>query len=632
MMTFKLFAVFLACLSFGAARPVSDAPSSTYAYVAAYTAGAPDSDEKLLGIRVMTKTLKITQTPHDIVILVSKNTEEEVRESFRADGFKVVEMTEPRTASDAHALPAPASSSSSSDVSLLSRKERSTAFFERKCPLNHDWIYLYTLTQYKRVVFVEHDSLVFLNMDDLFMCGKFCMVYANENCWNSGVVVIEPSISEFNRWMDHFTLKAARIEKQRQQSSFLLGPSVDCVEEWHDSLLTMFPSLEASPLFHTRSTQSEDPVMRLHLMFSINAIFYYEHFTWALYVINIKIPQESSAFKYQNTPIASEADVNGGVRVHVGIPTEIPAFSVSFHKPKPYHWWPAGYFDLNWYWQDIRHTLLPETNRVIITTALTHIVILACLYFVSNYLTSKYFTAAFRERMHDLWSAYNILPTPASNIAAGADEEDLPNPKEKDEDASAMYLKMKNAALDSSATKSELASQFYTSTANPSNQCLYQVDRRCRAQIYGILLGITVLSCVAAFFAIPMIHSSCPPVVAWPMFCAYHNFGIWLVLRILANVFPTSASLLNFEDPRITSLLPSFLLSIISIIHNRMRLWRHFVEKILVFEIFFVFIILMQTNGFRKLVLSHFGYTSAPKADVPLTRLKSQKPLDSSFV
>jgi len=592
---------------------------SEYAYVAVYTAGAPDSHERLLGIRVMIKTLKLTRTPYDIVVLVSPNTEQSVRDSFMADGFKVVEMAQPKPSSvvsaSASGTGASSSLSQASETALATTEQSEPSYYQKSCPHSHDWHYIFTLTQYKRVVFVEHDSLVFLNMDDLFMCGKFCMVYANENCWNSGVIVVEPSIAEFNRWEAHFAEKAAVIEKQRQ-ASFMRMHSVRCVDQWHDSLLTMYPSIEASPLFHTSQVQSQEPVMRLHLMYSINAIFFYEHYTWALYSINIKIPAESSGIKYQHLP-------NPDGSVHVGLPTEVPAFSISFHNPKPYHWFPAGFLDLNFYWQDIRHMLLPaDTNRVMMEVALSRLALLALMYFAAAHIMQRFFTQAFREKMLEFWTTMRavfpminpVMPSQtqsALHLQADLDEESLVPVKEKDED---INIKLKNLAVNSGAPIEHIRdlSQYYNAataaSASSTTNCLYQVDTRCRAQILGLLLGCAAIGLVTAFFAIPMVPATTPPLLAWVLCCLFQNFALWITLKVLMNVFPSVGIVQNYQEPKLSSFLAPFVLEMIALAHNRARLHTHFVHKILAFEIMLTLIFLLQAKGFRNFVLSHYGF------------------------
>ncbi len=46
---------------------------------------------------------------------------------------------------------------------------------------------------YDRVVFLDADTLLLANIDELFRCGPFCAVMRHSELLNSGVMVIEPS-------------------------------------------------------------------------------------------------------------------------------------------------------------------------------------------------------------------------------------------------------------------------------------------------------------------------------------------------------------------------------------------------------------------------------------------------------
>lgn len=47
--------------------------------------------------------------------------------------------------------------------------------------------------EYDSVVFLDADTLVLSNVDELFFCGPFCAVMRHSELLNSGVLVITPS-------------------------------------------------------------------------------------------------------------------------------------------------------------------------------------------------------------------------------------------------------------------------------------------------------------------------------------------------------------------------------------------------------------------------------------------------------
>lgn len=55
---------------------------------------------------------------------------------------------------------------------------------------------------YDSVVFLDADTLVLENIDELFECEPFCAVMRHSELLNSGVVVITPSRKLFNHMHD----------------------------------------------------------------------------------------------------------------------------------------------------------------------------------------------------------------------------------------------------------------------------------------------------------------------------------------------------------------------------------------------------------------------------------------------
>ncbi len=47
-------------------------------------------------------------------------------------------------------------------------------------------------------MFVDADALVIKNMDDIFGCPGFCAALRHSERFNSGVMVLEPSLETYN--------------------------------------------------------------------------------------------------------------------------------------------------------------------------------------------------------------------------------------------------------------------------------------------------------------------------------------------------------------------------------------------------------------------------------------------------
>lgn len=55
------------------------------------------------------------------------------------------------------------------------------------------------------VVYLDADTIVVKNIDDLFKCGKFCANLKHSERLNSGVMVVEPSAQLFNDMVSKVT-------------------------------------------------------------------------------------------------------------------------------------------------------------------------------------------------------------------------------------------------------------------------------------------------------------------------------------------------------------------------------------------------------------------------------------------
>lgn len=559
------------------------------AYVAVYSDGSADADARYLALRVMIRSLQVTRPKADIVIMVSVNTREDIREMFRSYGCIVLPV-----------LDKPEYYPEDQQMQVTAARE---SFYGRKCPLNQDYLYVYTLTQYKRVIYLEAETMVFHNMDDLFKCGHFCMVYANENIWNSGFMVIKPDLNMFRQWQKHFLDKALRI--QERTTFFSSAPA--CYDEYHDSILTMYPTIEAAPLFSVKKPQQEDPVMRTSALYCVNGIFFYEHFSWILYSLNLPLDEHGGSYdpKMYRTVDADTLPLalsNQSTAFQWGIPNDVPAFSMSFYNPKPFYWWEAAFFDLNWYWQDIRALLLDDYYASYWSTALSRLALLLGVYFLFEKMAKVFFTKQFRERMIAMWlQAARRGVIPASLYSSSTPIVTL-------SDASSSSSHVIINAVDS--VSFEKAALKEVNAVHPAqllfSQCKLPVSPRFRVTLMATFFGIVFITAFSLLVCKPLIPATTPPSLAWPMFCLFQNLGIYMFLKVLINVFPLPEHIAPFEDINITYMATGFLLELVTLAHNKADLHKHFVEKIVVFEAFLAIIWILQTKGFRKLFMAHF--------------------------
>ncbi|XP_062226170.1 inositol phosphorylceramide glucuronosyltransferase 1-like isoform X2 [Phragmites australis] len=128
-------------------------------------------DEFVLGVRVLGKSIRDTGTHRDMVVLVSDGVSEYSRKLFQADGWIVKRIT------------------------LLANPNqvRPKRFWGVYTKLK-----IFNMTSYKKVVYLDADTVVVKSIEDLFKCGKFCGNLKHSERMNSGVMVVEPSESLFN--------------------------------------------------------------------------------------------------------------------------------------------------------------------------------------------------------------------------------------------------------------------------------------------------------------------------------------------------------------------------------------------------------------------------------------------------
>ncbi|ESW15943.1 hypothetical protein PHAVU_007G116100 [Phaseolus vulgaris] len=131
-------------------------------------------DEFLLGIRVLGKSIRDTGSNKDMVVLVSDGVSDYANNVLKADGW-IIEK-----------------------ISLLANPNqvRPTRFWGVYTKLK-----IFNMTDYKKVVYLDADTIVVKNIEDLFKCGKFCANLKHSERLNSGVMVVQPSAAVFNDMM-----------------------------------------------------------------------------------------------------------------------------------------------------------------------------------------------------------------------------------------------------------------------------------------------------------------------------------------------------------------------------------------------------------------------------------------------
>ncbi|KAG5044408.1 hypothetical protein JHK87_008323 [Glycine soja] len=167
-------------------------------------------DEFLLGVRVLGKSIRNTGSNKDMVVLVSDGVSDYAKSLLRADGW-IVEMisllANPNRVRPKRSrrFPDPVNTSLEYDF---------VPYFPSIWPIGRSgsWASLQLLgckNQYPQVVYLDADTIVVRNIDDLFKCGKFCANLKHSERLNSGVMVVEPSATLFNDMMSKIKTTAS---------------------------------------------------------------------------------------------------------------------------------------------------------------------------------------------------------------------------------------------------------------------------------------------------------------------------------------------------------------------------------------------------------------------------------------
>ncbi|XP_075169346.1 glycogenin 1 isoform X2 [Haematobia irritans] len=137
------------------------------------------NDTYSLGALVLAHSLRRAGTVHQLAVLVTPGVSESMREKLR-DVYNVVQEVNVMDSQD------------SANLALLSRPELGVTFTKLHC---------WRLVQFEKCVFLDADTLVLQNCDELFEREEFSAApdVSWPDCFNSGVFVYKPSQATFDK-------------------------------------------------------------------------------------------------------------------------------------------------------------------------------------------------------------------------------------------------------------------------------------------------------------------------------------------------------------------------------------------------------------------------------------------------
>ena len=124
----------------------------------------------LLSVRVLGFSLRLSGTQREMIVLCTEEISLESRKILEHDGWTV------------------------KSIKTLSSPYKN---YYKRFDKVFTKLLIWTLIEYRRIVYLDSDTLVYANIDELFHCGKFCAAYRHSDLFNSGVLVVKPDLQEY---------------------------------------------------------------------------------------------------------------------------------------------------------------------------------------------------------------------------------------------------------------------------------------------------------------------------------------------------------------------------------------------------------------------------------------------------
>ena len=281
-MASKLSIIYCVCISLVLSDELIAATSSITnrdAFITMLYKGSSVKDVGFeISVRVLGQSLRESKTVNEYVVLCVDDVPESTRRVLENDGWTV--------------------------------KSIERLFAHDRYNKHTTKVKLWLLEEYRRIVWLDADTIVVTNVDELFKCGKFCAVYRNSDQFNSGVLVVKPSKTEFDSIVKSFT------DIDKKQLGHYRGDQ--------QILNTYYENLKYATMFNASTELFHENPMRLPDGYNGDAVYYLHNSHW---VVSNKI-------------------------IHY-----------TLGSMKPTQWWSYPLFDLNWKWNELRERLPSRHNE-----------------------------------------------------------------------------------------------------------------------------------------------------------------------------------------------------------------------------------------------------------------------------
>lgn len=130
--------------------------------------------------------------------------------------------------------------------------------FNKRFEFTLNKIYVWSLTEYTRVVMLDVDNLFLRKPDELFQCGQFCAAFINPCIFHTGLFVLQPSSEVFSTMMHD--INAKKENRDGVDQGFLVSHFTDLLDR---------------PMFHPPVDGSRlNGLFRLSIGYQMDAAFY----------------------------------------------------------------------------------------------------------------------------------------------------------------------------------------------------------------------------------------------------------------------------------------------------------------------------------------------------------------------
>ena len=234
-------------------------------------------------MRVLGQSLRVSGTTRDYIALCL-NSPEWAKRILKSDGWII------------------------KSINPLPKKCVGDVVYSRHFAKIQAWL----LTEYRKIISIDSDAIVLRNIDHLFKCGEFCAAYRHSDLFNTGVVVLKPSLKTFQD-----------ICKNIQRiGSYTSGDQ--------GFLNYYYEDLKKAPMFSKdiNTVTTNDKFLRLPAEYNGDVSVFYLANKWMYIDV-----EEPYVIHYTLGPI------------------------------KPWKWWSYPLFSLNWRWKKLRDEL-PATDIV----------------------------------------------------------------------------------------------------------------------------------------------------------------------------------------------------------------------------------------------------------------------------